>query len=161
MAEFLHQNTIPYRLLLLPYYTIHSFTHTRDTNRPHPPSTFVPCPRSVLVPIFSSKKLSSFRILDVTTADVLPLFLETWSVPCMLHIQLKARTPLFQVSQNCVIPRSKPTLSANAPAKIVGTKTPVGQSVQPSPAATRLLRQTYCYASQKRCRTWRPTTSRA
>ena len=41
------------------------------------------------------------------------------------------RTPLFQESQKFVMARSKPTLNANAPTKMVGTKTPAGRDGQP------------------------------
>ncbi len=85
-------------------------------------------------------------LLHVFRADVLPLFLETKSAPHLTMGVEAPRTPLFQLSQNFVMPRSKPMLNANAPAKIVGTKTPV-ETGQPSPGsrffgADSLLRRT-------------------
>ena len=100
----------PYRTVSFSFPTTKytpSHTHTLDTNCPHPPSTFVPLSsfcRSLLHFQFK-KKLSSFRILDVTTADVLPLFLFIFVIHIIRHVpsslvrndKRKARSCMWEI----------------------------------------------------------------
>ena len=77
---------------------------------------------------------------------------------CEAHCpRLIQRTPLFHVSQNFVMPRSKPMLNANAPTKMLGTYTPAGRVGQSCPTLPLSLARvsvhaTHCYASRECCR---------